>query len=100
MMVNLDKVRLQQVMSNLLVILLKNNTDVSTIHIMTQLIRGNQSSDMIQDVATDFIQFKVESDEEVKSRNTIKNLFKQDKLNRNKIVISVVHSGKGFSSSR
>jgi len=65
-------------MSNLLVILLKNNTEVSTIHILTQLIRGNQSSDMIKDAAIDFIKFKVDSDEDVKSKNAINNLFKQD----------------------
>ena len=85
-------------MSNLLVILLKNNTNVSTIHILTQLIRGNQSSYMIKDAATEFIRFNIQSDEDVKSKNDINNLFKQD--SKSKLVISIVHSGKGFSSNK
>jgi len=85
-------------MSNLLVILLKNNTNVSTIHILTQLIRGNQSSYMIKDAATEFIHFNIQSDEDVKSKNDINNLFKQD--SKSKLVISIVHSGKGFSSNK
>jgi len=53
---------------------------------------------MIKDAATEFIHFNIQSDEDVKSKNDINNLFKQD--SKSKLVISIVHSGKGFSSNK
>jgi hypothetical protein len=55
---------------------------------------------MIKNTASDFIKFKVVTEEEVKSKNAINYLFKTDQYHRSKIVISVVHSGKGFSTGK